>query len=227
MVALSTIVERLLLLLLTSGRIIFSDCLRFPSILKSGAKRGFGCIKTYERRGTILKGSSYSVDTIVEKRKRLKVLCLHGYLSSSKYFSLQLRRLVDEGASTTDFVFLDGPHKFGLKKPSEKVEKDAFASVEQGTVDEVKTKKTAASGKFRWWYASESRLGLEGFDEAVQYLGLKDSLIAVANAEKEEGPFDIVLGHSQGGCLVVAMDCLKSRPGGYIYGYTYTYIINQ
>ena len=27
------------------------------------------------------------------------------------------------------------------------------------------------------------------------------------------GPFDVVLGHSQGACLVVAMDCLKCRPG--------------
>jgi hypothetical protein len=35
--------------------------------------------------------------------KRLKVLCLHGYLSSSKYFRLQLRRLVDEGSDISEF----------------------------------------------------------------------------------------------------------------------------
>lgn len=35
--------------------------------------------------------------------KRLKVLCLHGYLSSSKYFRLQLRRLVDEASDISDF----------------------------------------------------------------------------------------------------------------------------
>lgn len=29
------------------------------------------------------------------------------------------------------------------------------------------------------------------------------------------GPFDIVLGHSQGACLVVAMDCLRTRPGDF------------
>ena len=35
--------------------------------------------------------------------KRLKVLCLHGYLSSSKYFQLQLRRLVDDAQDISDF----------------------------------------------------------------------------------------------------------------------------
>ena len=38
-----------------------------------------------------------------QEKKRLKVLCLHGYLSSSKYFSLQLRRLVEDGGDLSDF----------------------------------------------------------------------------------------------------------------------------
>ena len=37
------------------------------------------------------------------QNKRLKVLCLHGYLSSSKYFQLQLRRLVDDAQDISDF----------------------------------------------------------------------------------------------------------------------------
>lgn len=37
------------------------------------------------------------------ENKRLKVLCLHGYLSSSKYFQLQLRRLVDDAQDISDF----------------------------------------------------------------------------------------------------------------------------
>ena len=40
---------------------------------------------------------------IFDDRKRLKVLCLHGYLSSSKYFRLQLRRLVDEASDISEF----------------------------------------------------------------------------------------------------------------------------
>jgi hypothetical protein len=41
--------------------------------------------------------------TAVIEKKRLKVLCLHGYLSSSKYFQLQLRRLVDDASDISDF----------------------------------------------------------------------------------------------------------------------------
>lgn len=37
------------------------------------------------------------------EKKRLKILCLHGYLSSSKYFRLQLRRLVEDGGDLSDF----------------------------------------------------------------------------------------------------------------------------
>jgi hypothetical protein len=40
---------------------------------------------------------------VSDARKRLKVLCLHGYLSSSKYFRLQLRRLVDEASDISEF----------------------------------------------------------------------------------------------------------------------------
>jgi hypothetical protein len=40
---------------------------------------------------------------VYDDRKRLKVLCLHGYLSSSKYFRLQLRRLVDEASDISEF----------------------------------------------------------------------------------------------------------------------------
>jgi hypothetical protein len=43
-----------------------------------------------------------TAEAVVEK-KRLKVLCLHGYLSSSKYFQLQLRRLVDDAQDISDF----------------------------------------------------------------------------------------------------------------------------
>lgn len=38
-----------------------------------------------------------------QNQKRLKVLCLHGYLSSAKYFKLQLRKLVDDTDNIADF----------------------------------------------------------------------------------------------------------------------------
>jgi hypothetical protein len=107
MVILSTNVDRLLLSLLIGGYIIISHCYKVienPSILTRGSrgpKRGF--TETLERRGVVCRGSSDSINDNLDKQKRLKVLCLHGYLSNSNLFELQLRRLVDETESTTDF----------------------------------------------------------------------------------------------------------------------------
>jgi hypothetical protein len=108
MVVLSTNVDRLLLSILIGGYIVLlSNCYKVitnPSKLTRGSrgpKRGF--IETLERRGATCRGSSDSINDNLDKKKRLKVLCLHGYLSNSKLFELQLRRLVDEGESTTDF----------------------------------------------------------------------------------------------------------------------------
>ena len=41
--------------------------------------------------------------------------------------------------------------------------------------------------QFRWWYASENKKGTEGYEEAVQYTGLRESLIAIATTEKNHG----------------------------------------
>lgn len=108
MVVPSTYVNRLLLSLLIGGCIILlSNCYKVitnPSKLtrgSRGSKRGF--IETLERRGVTCRGSSDSINDNLDKNKRLKVLCLHGYISNSKLFELQLRRLVDEAESTTDF----------------------------------------------------------------------------------------------------------------------------
>ena len=80
------------------------------------------------------------------KIKRLKVLCLHGYLSSAKLFQVQTQLIADQVADETDFgksinqfihlqkyleyfiglsyhyhyiifeVYLDGPHRFEMLK---------------------------------------------------------------------------------------------------------------
>ena len=52
---------------------------------------------------TRIGGSADDIGVLIADEKRLKVLCLHGYLSSSKYFRLQLRRLVEEGGDISDF----------------------------------------------------------------------------------------------------------------------------
>ena len=152
--------------------------------------------------------------------KRLKVLCLHGYLSNARMFQAQLQKLVNEASYTSDFVFIDAPHRLGLQKREATLQKKVVSvesSLEGGEEarleagdEESSRPRRGASGKFRWWYAGTVGTGDE--EELVQYMGLRESLLAIAEADRQYGPFDVVLGHSQGACLAVTIDALSSRP---------------
>jgi hypothetical protein len=148
--------------------------------------------------------------------KRLKVLCLHGYLSSGKLFKAQLQPLVVQASESSEFVFLDAPHRLGLQAREISRKKRRGAAEGDGELRAAGDAQTSAarpgsSGKFRWWYAGTVGEGDE--EELVQYMGLRESLQAIADADKEHGGFDVVLGHSQGACLVVTIDALNSKPG--------------
>ena len=51
---------------------------------------------------------------------------------------------------------------------------------EQNVIDKL-------NSQFRWFYASESIGGMTGNEETVEYRGLRESLISIAIAEKEQG----------------------------------------
>ena len=154
--------------------------------------------------------------------RRLKILCLHGYLSSGKLFKAQLQKLVNEASDTSIFTFLDAPHRLGLQKRElvRKSQQYADENSLQAGDNELSGSRPRAAGKFRWWYAGVIGSGDE--EELVQYMGLRESLMAIVEADKIHGPFDVILGHSQGACLAITVDALNSRPGESIMLLTYT-----
>ena len=48
---------------------------------------------------------------------------------------------------------------------------------------------------------------------SCNYSLITNGLFFVHYLVRYTGPFDVVLGHSQGACMLVAMDSLKSQPG--------------
>jgi len=122
--------------------------------------------------------------------KRLRALCLHGYLSNARMFSTQLSRLVERAGSSTQFVFLDAPHELSL-----------------GSVSPTPTRTTTrrSAKKARWFYASQDELG------NVCYNGVVESLLLISKAEKEDGPFDVMVGHSQGALMLLLINLLSSQ----------------
>ncbi|ODV97327.1 hypothetical protein PACTADRAFT_49059 [Pachysolen tannophilus NRRL Y-2460] len=108
----------------------------------------------------------------------LKVLCLHGFLQNSKIFyekASGIRKALKKINAET--FFLDGPTI--LEKKDLPFEID----------DENKWKEIVDSGINRaWWYH-------------VEDLNIENALTAVKECILKEGPFDGILGFSQGAAL--------------------------
>ena len=64
------------------------------------------------------------------------------------------------------------------------------------------------SKKYSWW----SDIKRSNDKQTVEYVGLYDSILKIAQEEKQRGPFDVLLGHSQGAALVIAMAALSNNP---------------
>ncbi|KAL3995376.1 Serine hydrolase (FSH1) family protein [Acanthocheilonema viteae] len=130
----------------------------------------------------------------MESTPKLRILCLHGYQQNASVFrnkSGSFRRYMKKYA---DFVFMDAPHEVEWEHASE------------GASDTVST--NIAPAKCRgWWYVSE-RFHIrkvkdhEGFEESVQ---------AIVDFVQKEGPFDGILGFSQGATLAFLLSALKRK----------------
>ena len=62
-----------------------------------------------------------------------------------------------------------------------------------------------------WWFSDVAGRSFSAQQRCVDSLGLEESLAAVRAAAEELGPFDGVLGFSQGAALVAALCALQER----------------
>lgn len=111
---------------------------------------------------------------------KLKVLCLHGYRQNETTFKERtgaLRKLLKRDV---DFIFISAPHVIpepqNLTRPHEEQE--------------------------RGWFFSRPEKAYRGIDETDLCIGLEESLQVVKKALTDLGPFDGILGFSQGACLI-------------------------
>ncbi|CAG9535705.1 unnamed protein product [Cercopithifilaria johnstoni] len=128
----------------------------------------------------------------MESTPKLKILCLHGYQQNATVFrskSGSFRRPMKKYA---DFVFMNAPHEVEWEHASE-TESDAAC--------------VAPADCRGWWYVSQrfhtrKVKDHEGFEESVQ---------AVVDFARKEGPFDGLLGFSQGATLAFLLSALKRK----------------
>ncbi|HEY2515477.1 MAG TPA: hypothetical protein VGI39_31635 [Polyangiaceae bacterium] len=118
--------------------------------------------------------------------KRLRILCLHGYHGTGAILRRQTAAWFEELSSLAEFVYLDAP--------------------------------SLAAGDFGWWHAVESEQdparddpGVEGGDR--HYKGWARTRAEIVAAFERQGPFDGVLGFSQGAALAGLLVGLRAPDG--------------
>eukprot|EP01063_Lacrimia_lanifica_P039385 TRINITY_DN863_c0_g1_i1.p1 TRINITY_DN863_c0_g1~~TRINITY_DN863_c0_g1_i1.p1 ORF type:complete len:3361 (+),score=1140.56 TRINITY_DN863_c0_g1_i1:103-10185(+) len=113
-------------------------------------------------------------DAVEGARRPLRLLCLHGFRSSKALMLSKLRPLVEDGS--VELVLANAPH----------------AARGKGDPNIPESEKT-----YEWWWFD----GCRGYDEGFHLErceGLHDSIAFLAALEGEHGPFDGVVGFSQG-----------------------------
>ncbi|XP_030648806.1 esterase OVCA2 [Chanos chanos] len=127
----------------------------------------------------------------------LRILCIHGYRQNASSFREKtgaLRKLLKK---QVDLVYISAPHQVPARGDiSQEQEKAA------GCGDEDQR---------GWWFSDTQAVSFDARQECEESLGLEESVDAVRAAVKEQGPFDGILGFSQGAAFVAMLCSLQEQ----------------
>ena len=99
------------------------------------------------------------------------------------------------GPSNLELVFVNGPHiSPGPAEP-------ALASIVPAPFHE-------------WW--DSVNIAPEGAPKDYRYNGVEETLTAIQSTLEQEGPFDLVVGFSQGGILATMLTAAYERPEAFV-----------
>lgn len=121
---------------------------------------------------------------------KLRVLCLHGYRQNGESFKSKIgsfRKYVNKYA---EFVFVDAPH---IAPP---LEADAATEPSQKS----------------WWFNKDDGT-FKGTNKSGPAFGFDESLKKVEEVWMKDGPFQGILGFSQGACFTGVICGLAQRKG--------------
>lgn len=127
----------------------------------------------------------------------LKVLCIHGYRQNSQAFRERtgaFRKIIKKHA---ELVFVTAPNIV----PADPVgDPGASAEATAGPGD----------GQRGWWFSAQND-SFDAHDNSACWKGYDESLKVIEEAFEKEGPFDGVLGFSQGASMISLMCALQER----------------
>ncbi|ETO33372.1 hypothetical protein RFI_03736 [Reticulomyxa filosa] len=127
--------------------------------------------------------------------RKLQILCLHGFKQHGQNFKHRCNSLQKVLRNYADLHFIDAPHKLPTL-----TEKDTT-----GNESEVKN-----DNYLTWWNTVEEKNATDKIHK-IRYDGLSESIRLIAEVNEKNGPFDGILGFSQGGVLLAILCALRER----------------
>eukprot|EP01084_Bolivina_argentea_P191108 328289_1 len=147
---------------------------------------------------------------------RLRILCLHGYKQYDSQFKNRTNALRKSLKNMVEFHYVTAPHKIPFdvhlkqqkeleRKQNKSADNDNESKQTNNKLNQelsVKIKQLDYLPRARAWWRSS--------DDGTQYNGIEETLKFISNVIQNDGPFDGILGFSQGGVLL-SMLCLMQK----------------
>lgn len=122
---------------------------------------------------------------------KLRILAIHGYAQSDTIFKSKLGSVRKGFKKEIDFAFLRGPHKVPMKS--------------NFGIDEPETEEV-----YGWWFNTEDHI-FKATVPSDLAVGFEDSVALVEKTFRESGPFDGILGFSQGAAFATILCFMQQR----------------
>ncbi|KAF9379651.1 hypothetical protein CPB97_008846 [Podila verticillata] len=123
----------------------------------------------------------------------LRILCLHGYTQNALSFTKKTAVFRKCLKDIADLVYITAPHIVPIP---------TLTTIEERQEDSLENLEPEAV-PYGWWTSSPEKPTYKGFDE---------SLIQLREVLEKQGPFDGVMGFSQGASMASLLQVLLERP---------------
>ncbi|KAJ2772140.1 Ovarian cancer-associated protein 2 [Coemansia nantahalensis] len=115
-----------------------------------------------------------------------KILCLHGFGESAELFKIRSRNLRALVGDHAELVYIDAPIDVG--------------NLQMTTSDLAEAGAPSGFANFSWWWVRRGK--------TYEARGLGESLAHISKVLNEQGPFDGIVGFSQGAATAVLVSAL-------------------
>lgn len=142
--------------------------------------------------------NSTSVDNSQDvNSEKLHILALHGYRQNGEVFRQKtgsFRKMVHKWAR---FTYITAPHK-------------VIPVDDLSNVDEIDVQQSPDAEQYGWFFNRDDRT-YRGIRKGGPAIGFEESIKLVEETFEKYGPFDGILGFSQGACFVGLLCDLQQR----------------